>query len=199
MQCVHVDGRMQNFVAVSVSLALWYSGQSSWLQIQRSWFVSRRYQIFWEEVCLERGPLILVSTIEELLERKSSGFGLENRDYGRRRSAALTARHPSIRKSWHFTDKRRSLGWYSSLSDSGHGVCFALRGCAATDIFWYSKATSSPFHPLSSIVLVGCLFCHANFALLSSPLLKCPVIIISGNISSVIRWTSPYQHIRFFL
>jgi hypothetical protein len=35
-------------------------------------------------VGLERGPLILVSTIEELLERKSSGFGLENRDYGRR-------------------------------------------------------------------------------------------------------------------
>jgi hypothetical protein len=28
-------------------------------------------------------------------------FGLENRDYGRRGSAALTMRHPSIRKSWH--------------------------------------------------------------------------------------------------
>jgi hypothetical protein len=27
--------------------------------------------------------------------------GLENRDYGRRGSAALTMRHPSIRKSWH--------------------------------------------------------------------------------------------------
>jgi hypothetical protein len=34
-------------------------------------------------VDLERGPLSLVSTIEELLERKSSGSGLENRDYGR--------------------------------------------------------------------------------------------------------------------
>jgi hypothetical protein len=34
-------------------------------------------------VGLERGPLILVSTIEELLERKSSGSGIENRDYGR--------------------------------------------------------------------------------------------------------------------
>jgi hypothetical protein len=33
---------------------------------------------------LERGPLSLVSTIEELLERKSSVFGLENREYGRR-------------------------------------------------------------------------------------------------------------------
>jgi hypothetical protein len=35
-------------------------------------------------VGLERGPLSLVSTIEELLRRKSSGSGLENRDYGRR-------------------------------------------------------------------------------------------------------------------
>jgi hypothetical protein len=35
-------------------------------------------------VGLERGPLSLVSTIEELLERKSSGSGLESRDYGRR-------------------------------------------------------------------------------------------------------------------
>jgi hypothetical protein len=33
-------------------------------------------------VGLERGPLSLVSTIEELLERKSSGSGLENREYG---------------------------------------------------------------------------------------------------------------------
>jgi hypothetical protein len=35
----------------------------------------------------ERGPLNLVSTIEELLEIKSSGSGLENRGYGRRDSS----------------------------------------------------------------------------------------------------------------
>jgi hypothetical protein len=35
-------------------------------------------------VVLERGPLSLVSTIEELLGRKSSGSGLERREYGRR-------------------------------------------------------------------------------------------------------------------
>jgi hypothetical protein len=35
-------------------------------------------------VGLERDPLSLVNTGEELLERKSSGSGLENRDYGRR-------------------------------------------------------------------------------------------------------------------
>jgi hypothetical protein len=33
---------------------------------------------------LQRGPLSLVSTIEELLGRKSSGSGLEIREYGRR-------------------------------------------------------------------------------------------------------------------
>jgi hypothetical protein len=33
-------------------------------------FDSWRYQIFWEIVVLERGPLSLMSTIEELLDRK---------------------------------------------------------------------------------------------------------------------------------
>jgi hypothetical protein len=44
--------------------------------IQRFGFDSRHYQSFWE-VGLEQGPLSLVSTIEELLERKRSGSGLE--------------------------------------------------------------------------------------------------------------------------
>jgi hypothetical protein len=57
-------------------------GQSSWLEIQRSGFDSRSYQIFWEVVGLEQGLLSLVSTIEELLDRKSSSSGLENREYG---------------------------------------------------------------------------------------------------------------------
>jgi hypothetical protein len=34
---------------------------------------------FWEVVGLQRGPISLVSTILELLERESSDFGLENR------------------------------------------------------------------------------------------------------------------------
>jgi hypothetical protein len=45
----------------------------SWLQIQRSEFDYRRHQIFWEVMGLESGPLSLVSTTEELFERKSSG------------------------------------------------------------------------------------------------------------------------------
>jgi hypothetical protein len=71
-------------------------------------FDSRRYQIFWQVVGLERFLLSLVSTTEELLARKSTGSGLENGDYGRRGSATLTT--------------RRSLGWYVSLADKSHGV-----------------------------------------------------------------------------
>jgi hypothetical protein len=41
-------------------------------------FDSRHYQIFLVSVGLERGLLSLVSINEELLERKSSGSGLEN-------------------------------------------------------------------------------------------------------------------------
>jgi hypothetical protein len=41
-------------------------------------------------------PLLLLLLLLLLL------FGLENRDYGRRGSAALTMQLPSIRKSWHF-------------------------------------------------------------------------------------------------
>jgi hypothetical protein len=66
---------------------LWSSGQSSWLQIWRPGFDSRHYKIFWKKktvVGLERGPLSLVNTTEELLGRKSSGSCLENREYGRR-------------------------------------------------------------------------------------------------------------------
>jgi hypothetical protein len=43
-------------------------------------FDSRPFQIFWEAAGLERGPLSLVGTTNELLEEKSSSSGLENRD-----------------------------------------------------------------------------------------------------------------------
>jgi hypothetical protein len=48
---------------------MWSSGQSSWLQIRRPGFDSRHNQK--QKVGgLERGPLSLVSTTEELLDRK---------------------------------------------------------------------------------------------------------------------------------
>jgi hypothetical protein len=48
---------------------LWSSGQSSWLQIRRPGFDSRHYQKK-KVMGLERSPLSLVSTTEELLDRK---------------------------------------------------------------------------------------------------------------------------------
>jgi hypothetical protein len=76
-------------------------------------------------VSLERGPLSLVSTTEELLEKKSSGSCLSP-EYGRRGSAALITWHPlSANVSTNFSDKRRSLGRYSSLASAGHGSCSA--------------------------------------------------------------------------
>jgi hypothetical protein len=85
MYCVSCEVRTECICYAEESRPpLWSSGQSSWLHIQRSRFDSRQYQTFWEVVGLERGPLSLVSTTEELLGRKSSCSGLESREYGRR-------------------------------------------------------------------------------------------------------------------
>jgi hypothetical protein len=86
-------------------------------EIQRSGYDSRRYQIFWEAVGLERCTLILESTIEELLGIKSSCSGLKNRECGRKDPP----RRPS---STLYPQKLAltSLGQYSSLADSEHGV-----------------------------------------------------------------------------
>jgi hypothetical protein len=69
--------------------------------IQRRFGTTISILVFFMVIAVVRGPLSLVSATEKLLQRKSGGFCLENREYCRRESAALTMRHPSIRKSWH--------------------------------------------------------------------------------------------------
>jgi hypothetical protein len=77
-------------------------------------------------VGLGRGPLSLVSTIEELFERKSSGSGLENRNYGRRGFAVedyAKPIHPQKLSLTSPTGAGRSVGIVRP-SDSGHGSFF---------------------------------------------------------------------------
>jgi hypothetical protein len=99
---------------------LWSSGRSSWLQIQRSGFGSRRYQFLWEVVGLERGPLSLESTTEELLGRKSSGCGLETEN-------TAVAIYLSAMVRTNFADKRRSLGRYSRWRTQATEFSFYVR------------------------------------------------------------------------
>jgi hypothetical protein len=76
---------------------LWSSGQSSWLQIRRPGFNSRHYHK--KVVGLERGVLSLVSTTEELLDRKVAA------PVSKAENTTVRIRHadhvaPSIRKNW---------------------------------------------------------------------------------------------------
>jgi hypothetical protein len=67
-------------------------------------FHSQPYHIFWELGGLERCPLSLVRTIEELLEWKSSGFGLEKQ---RLTALGILCADRAITRGWH---NRRNSG-----------------------------------------------------------------------------------------
>jgi hypothetical protein len=77
---------------------LWSSGQSSWLQIRRPGLDSRHYHKK-QVVGLERGALSLVSTTEELLDRKVAApvYKIENTAVGIHHADHVA---PFIRKSW---------------------------------------------------------------------------------------------------
>jgi hypothetical protein len=75
---------------------LWSSGQSCGYRSRGPDSIPGTTRFFWEVVGLERGPLSLVTTTEELLGWKISVSGLENRNYCPRR-------HTSIHKKFALT------------------------------------------------------------------------------------------------
>jgi hypothetical protein len=75
-------GCIYTYTTVAVPEARFKSWESLQILWDTSWFDRRSYQIFWDVVGLERGPLSFVSTIEELLGRKSSVSSLGSREYG---------------------------------------------------------------------------------------------------------------------
>jgi hypothetical protein len=80
-------------------------------------FDSLHFQIFWEALCLERGPLSLVRTTEELLEGKVAALVYKT-EINDRENPSRWLRDTSILKSWHyFAKKRRLLSPHSSLAD----------------------------------------------------------------------------------
>jgi hypothetical protein len=88
-------------------------------------FHSRRYQIFWEVVGLERGPLSLVRIIEELFEWKSRGSGQANRINDRGdplRWPRNTVYPQKLALTWP-TSGGRSVG-IVHLRTKGYGVFF---------------------------------------------------------------------------
>jgi hypothetical protein len=87
-------------------------------------FYNRRYHIFWEVVGLERGPLSLVSTTEELFENKSSCSGLENRDY--------RCRNPSRWPRGTLYPQKLALTWQTS---GGRSVGIVRSQTQSTEYF----------------------------------------------------------------
>jgi hypothetical protein len=108
---------------------LWSSGQSSWLEIRRPGVDSRHYQKK-NVVGLERGPLSLVVTTEELLDRKlaASVYKIENTVVGIRHDDHVA---PSIDKKLAITSPTsggRSVGIVHSRTQTME-FSFSLDEC----------------------------------------------------------------------
>jgi hypothetical protein len=135
---------LNNYLLSPIRPPQWSSGQSFWLQVQRSGLDSRRYHIFWVVVGLERGPLNLMSTSEELPEGKNSGSGLESREYGRRDPSCLPRGTLYPQKSVLIspTNGVRSAGKVRSRIQAKEFIFVIIRNVWAcpihshTNIFW---------------------------------------------------------------
>jgi hypothetical protein len=86
----------------------------------------------------ERDPLSLVSTTEELLGRKSSGLGLESREYGRRDPSRWPrgTLHPQKLALTSPTSGGRSVGIVRSRTKNTEFVCSPLKLVPLT---WYEN------------------------------------------------------------
>jgi hypothetical protein len=111
------------------------------------WFDSRRYQIFWEVVGLERGPLSPVSTTEELLGRKSNSSCLENREYVHRNPLRWPrdTLHPQKLALTSPTSGGRSVGIVRSRTKATEFVVFY---CLTQSYFSSSTTHSFSFMPV---------------------------------------------------
>jgi hypothetical protein len=124
-------------------------------------------------VGLERGPLSLVSTTEELLERKSSGSsGLENREYGSRdpsRCARGTI-YPPLRTTVYtdFVHRRKLIARRKTVSETEQRVSHS-GNVAYTTVqlpLSLSLSLSHPHYPLELLVNYRLSFAIPLFRLL---------------------------------
>jgi hypothetical protein len=85
-------------------------------------------------VGLERGSLSLVNTTEELLGRKSSGSGLESREYGRR--------DPSCWARGNLYLQKLAL---TSPTSGGRSVAIIRSRTQATEFSFFTESLMAPF------------------------------------------------------